>query len=594
MKTLSTSPRSTKGAALLIVVLFFVIISGTLLIGVVNPVANQIRNTTDFLKSKQSYAVADAQAENSLYRLNSGRVDAPTPLSILGASATASLSDIGDIKEISIDGVFGEFQRFVKTQFQQDAGVAFNYGLQAGVGGIEMEGSSYIVGNVYSNGSIVGNGGPGWYTTYVTGGVTIANISDPTAHIENTTSAGDDSLPFGIANANQDIAESFVYSTSTPITEIELYVKKLNNSTPNANVKIVNNSSGAPGSTVLASGALNASLVTTQFSYVPIAINTTTALVSGTTYWVVVDNSSNSANYYTVGTNDSVYGGATKMGRLGTSWTNWATTTADMKFRIYVGGNVGSVDGMGIGTSGTGDLWANTVKDTTVTGSLYCQSGTGNNKVCNTSRADAPPTNMPISQGNIDAWKDEAVAGGATSSIKIDGVKVKTMGPIKINGNLEVEGSGRLNITGPIHVTGFIKVQGDGKIYVASSMGTASGVLVADGTVALEGSGGIYGSGTAGSYVVVVTTSTCPWAPNCSGGSTALKISGAAGSVVLSAPDGMVELEGSVGIKALAAKKLKMSGTSHIIYESGLASMDFSSGPSGAWSISSWNEVEEN
>ena len=67
MKTLSPSSRSTKGAALLIVVLFFVIISGTLLIGVVNPVANQIRNTTDFLKSKQSYATferGDATKKN--------------------------------------------------------------------------------------------------------------------------------------------------------------------------------------------------------------------------------------------------------------------------------------------------------------------------------------------------------------------------------------------------------------------------------------------------------------------------------------------------------------------------------------------------
>lgn len=593
MKTLSTSPRSTKGAALLIVVLFFVIISGTLLIGVVNPVANQIRNTTDFLKSKQSYAVADAQAENSLYRLNSGRVDAPTTLSILGASATASLSDIGDIKEISIDGVFEEFQRFVKTQFQQDAGVAFSYGLQAGIGGIEMSGSSYIVGNVYSNGDIVGNGGSGWYTTYITGGVTVANASQAQLYTSNTTSASDGSFDFGLTNANQDFAQSFVYSTSTPVTEIELYLKKSASSTANATVKIVNNSSGNPGSTVLVSGTLSSSLVTSSFSYVPVAMNTTTSLVSGTTYWVVIDVGSNNAtNYYTMGTNDGVYTtGTTKTGRLGNSWANLPSATADMKFNMYNGEDLGQVTGMGIGTSGSGNLWVNTATNATVSGSLYCQTGTGNNKVCDTSRADAPATTFPISQGNIDAWKDEASVN-STSSLTLGGVAVRTLGPLKVNGNLNVGASARLNITGVIHVTGNMTVDGSGKIYVDSSMGAASGVIVVDGIVNLGGSGGVYGSGTAGSYVVIASTSACP-GTGCPS-TSAITVSGAAGSVVLSAPSGTVEFTGSAGVKAVVAKKMKMSGATHITYETGLASMDFDSGPSGAWSISSWNEVEEN
>jgi hypothetical protein len=576
----------------LIVVLFFVIISGTLLIGVANPVTNQIRNTSEFLKSKQSYAVADAQAENALYRLNSGRTDAPGTLSILGAIATADVTDIGDIKEIAVDGVFGQFKRFLKTQFKQDSGVAFNYGLQAGVGGIELSGSSYIVGNVYSNGDITGNGGSGWYTTYVTGGVTIANVSDPIAHIDNSTSAGDNSFDIGQNNTNQDFAESFTYSTSSPVTEIELYLKRTSTLPANATVKIVNNSSGAPGSTVLVSGTLNASLSTAAYSYVPVAMTTTTALVSGSTYWIVIDVPANNTNYYTLGTNDSTYGGATKIGRFGTSWANMATTTADMKFKMYVGGDVGTISGMGVGTSGTGDLWANTVTNTTVTGSLYCQSGTGNNKVCDTSRADPPPSNMPISQGNIDAWKADAAAGGATTTMSLGGVTVKTMGPIKVNGNLSVGNSARLNIVGVIHVTGNLTVNGSAKIYVDSSMGANSGVIVVDGTVDLGGSGGVYGSGTAGSYVIIADTSSCP-GTGCTS-TPAILVSGAAGSVVLNAPNGNVEFSGSAGVKAVAAKKMIMSGATNITYESGLASLDFTSGPSGGWSINSWNEVEEN
>lgn len=580
----------------MVVVLFFVVIATTLLVGIVNPISNQIRNTDEFLKSKQSYSVADAQAENALYRFNNGKSDAPSTLSLLGATASANMTDIGDIKQITVEGVYGQFERTVQAQFKQDAGVAFNYGLQSGIGGVQMEGSSYITGNVYSNGDIVGNGGSGWYTTYITGSATVANVSDPTPHVSNATpaSSGDQSFDIGKTNTNQDFAESFVYSTTTPITEIQLYMRKTG-SPANATVKVVSNSSGAPGTTVLSSGTLNSSLVTSINSYVPVAMNTTTSLVSGTTYWIVVDvGSNNTSNYYTLGLNDNTYSGSPKIGRFANSWANIATTTLDVKFKVIVGGDVGTISNMGIGTGGTGNAWAHTVTNTTVGGSLYCQIGSGNNKACDTSKADPAPASFPISEGNLQEWKEQAVAGGATSSVKIDGVKVRTLGPIKINGNLEVEGSGRLDITGPIHVTGFIKVQGNGKIYVASSMGTASGLIVADGIVELEGSGGIYGSGTAGSYVVVATTSTCPEAPNCSGGSRAIKISGAAGSVVLSAPNGRVELEGSVGIKSLVAKQLKMSGTAHVIYDSGLANLDFTSGPSGSWAIDSWKEVEGN
>lgn len=585
-----------KGAALIVVVLLFVIVASTILVGVMNPVAFQIKNANEFLASKQSYSLADAQAENALYRLNNGRTDAPSTLSLLGVTATANVTDIGDIKQITVEGLNQQFERVVQAQFRQDAGVAFNYGLQSGIGGVEMSGSSYITGNVYSNGDIVGNGGNGWYTTYITGSAMVANVTDNIPQIDNATVATttDTTHMMGQNNTNQDFAQSFVYSTSSPITEVQIFMKKTN-SPANATVKIVNNNSGQPGTTVLSSGTLNSSLATTLYSYVPTAMNTTTGLVSGTTYWMVIDiPSNNNSNYYTLGMNKNIFSGSVKNGRLGNSWSDIATTTADVKFKILAGGDTGTISGMGIGTSGSGIAWVHTATNVTSVGTLYCQIGSGNNKACDTSRADPAPTNMPISQGNLDEWKSIAVAGGATSSIKIDGSKTRTLGPIKINGNLEVEGSGTLYITGPIHVTGYVKVSGSGKIYVHSSMGTASGIIVADGIVELEGSGGIYGSGQAGSYVVVATTSTCPGGSNCGGGSRAIKISGAAGSVVLSAPDGTVELEGSVSIKSLVAKKVKMSGASNIIYDSGLTNLDFTSGPSGSWTVESWKEVEGN
>ncbi|MES2985929.1 MAG: choice-of-anchor R domain-containing protein [Patescibacteria group bacterium] len=580
-----------KGAAVMIVVLFFVILSTTLLVGVSTPIVQQIENSTDFLASKKGYNVADIQAENALYRFNKGKNDAPADLSILGSEAIGILTDVNGEKQISVQGVLGEFQRFVTARFRQDTGVAFNYGLQVGTGGLQMSGSSYIVGNVYSNGDIIGNGGSGWYTTYVTGSAVAATISNPVAHVQNVGSVPpSDSFTFGLSNSNQDFAQSFVMSTTTPITEIELFLKKTG-SPANATVKIVNNSGGVPGSTVLTSGTLSSGLVTTLYSQVPATMTTSVALVSGTTYWLVVDvASNNSSNYYTVGMNNNVFSGNTKMGRQGNSWANLATTTLDADFKILVGGDAGTITDMGVGTSGSGDAWANTVNNVTVTGALFCQSGTGNNKVCDTSKTDPAPVPLPITQGNIDEWKDEALAGGSTSTVSINGTDVITIGPKKINGDLTISASGKLYVTGTLHVTGDINVNGSGKIYVDSSMGADSVVIVTDGKIDLGGSGGVYGSGVAGSYVVMSTSSACPDAVGC-GGTPAISVNGAAGSVILSAPNGTVSFTGSAGVKSVVAKKMIMTGTTYITYDTGLTGLDFTSGPSGAWAVSSWKEV---
>jgi cytoskeletal protein CcmA (bactofilin family) len=586
MKTYTRTVKNTfqKGAAVLIVVLFFVILSVTLLIGVSMPVAQQIENATDFLASKKTYNVADIQAENTLYRFNKGRSDAPSTLSILGAEASGNITDVGDEKQISIQGLSQDFERFIKAQFKQDIGVAFNYGLQTGVGGLQMNGgSTRVVGNIYSNGDVSGSGS-------ITGSVTAATLSNPVAQIENLASTTPShTFNIGQTNTNQDFAQSFIAGTTSPVTEIQFYMKKT--LTPaNATVKIVNNNSGVPGSTVLTSGTLSSSLVTSLYAYVPVTMTTSVSLVLGTTYWIVIDTASNNAtNYYTLGMNNAIYSGNTKQGRLGTSWTNLATTTLDVGFRVLVGGDPGIISGVTIGTGGVGDAWAKTVTGATVAGTIFCQNGTGNNKACDTSKVDPVASPMPVSSGNIDEWKEAALAGGATTSASLGSGDI-TVGPKKIIGDLELDGNDRLNITGTIHVTGDINISGTADMYADTSLGTEVGIIIVDGKVDLGGSGGIYGSGSPGSYVLVVSTSQCPIGPSC-GGASAVTLGGSGGSVILTALDGTVTINGSSEVKSVVAKTMVMNGSSDIVYDTGLASLDFSSGPSGSWTVSSWKEA---
>lgn len=231
----------------------------------------------------------------------------------------------------------------------------------------------------------------------------------------------------------------------------------------------------------------------------------------------------------------------------------------------------------------SGNAWSKIATNVMVSGSLYCQVGTGNNKVCDTSRSDPVAAPVPISDGNITEWKDTATLGGSTSTITVGGASSKIMGPIKVNGDLNITNSGTLYITGPIYVTGNIVTNGSAKIYVHSSLGSASEVIIADGTISISGSGGMYGSGTPGSYVIVTSTNTSDTA--------AIAISGSGGSVVLNAPYGAVNFSGSAGVKAVVAKKMIMSGNTEIVYDSGLADLDFTSGPSGSWNVDSWKEI---
>jgi hypothetical protein len=139
-------------------------------------------------------------------------------------------------------------------------------------------------------------------------------------------------------------------------------------------------------------------------------------------------------------------------------------------------------------------------------------------------------------------------------------------------------------------VQGTVTVTGGGKITIAPGYGTNSGVIVSDGIVSLAGGGNLTGSGQSGSYLMILTTSNCPLGPTCAG-ANALTLSGGAGAVILNAQNGTMILNGGSGVHEATAYQISASGGAVITYDSGLANVNFSSGPSGGWDVSSWQEV---
>lgn len=578
--------KRNGGAAIMILVFFFLFISISILSGIVTPVVREFKIATNSLKSKQAYFASESGVEDSMYRIKNNKKISTTENIVLGTStAVTTITDLGGGKKsISSLGDTNSYQRKVDLVLSTGVGASFNYGVQVGLGGMDIN-SGTVNGNVYSNGPITGSS-----SAIITGTAISANSPALAADQSNGSGTPAYNVTFGNASSTQDIAQSFqISSVDNPVNSASFYIKKLG-SPSNATIKIVNNNGSNPGSTVLASGTLSASSVTTNYGWITVSFSSNPILDVGTTYWIIVDGGTgSSSNNYILGANSAGYANGTgKIGQFGGTWNNTTPSGLDYFFNIYLGGVTGSIVGssgsqwnqLHIGTV-SGTAQAHTVNYTNATGLIYCQTGTGNNKSC-TNQTDPTYVADPISEANIDAWKADALAGGITNGDYTVPNGGASLGPKKIVGDLTVSSGRTLTVTGTLWVTGKITLNGGGTIKLSSSYGANDGVLVADGSLEVNGGGSATGSGTAGSYIMMLSTAT----------GNAASINGGAGAVIVATPNGTLDLNGGASLKEANGYRITISGGSTVTYESGLSDMNFSSGPSGSWTVSSWKESQ--
>jgi hypothetical protein len=590
--------KNTQGGQVIIInTLLFFVLSTAIIFAVTSPVISSYQTTESFSKSKQAFLVSNSASNEAFYKLNTNKtLSSAETVTLAQGTAVITVADTAGGKTISVDSDVDSYQRNYQLAVSAGTGVSFNYGLQTGQGGFDMSGGAGINGNAYSNGDIVGSGGP-----YITGSAVSSNVTDPLVVTSNNSGTIDppNQINFGGDTTSQDTAQSFTISTSTAVTSVRVLIKKSGSAwMNNITMRIVADNGGKPNKTTLAQASISASTVTSTFNYLTVPLTSTISLTPGATYWLVFDTSTTYGQYYALGANNATYGAGTAKTSVagwsssnGGTWIATSPATLDQYFDIYVGGSTGIIQGVTVGSGGTGDAWAFEIKNSTIAGTAYCQAGSGNNKACNTTRTNPTQQPYPLSDGNIDDWKAEATAGGATTTISVGGSSVRTIGPVKINGNLSVTGGGLLNINGTVYVTGNVSVGGGGIIRINPTQGGMSAVIVTDGKVDASGGGQFQGSGTTGSYILVATTNTCPTGAGCSG-SNAVEISGGTGAVIINAQKGTINFTGGAQAKQATANKIIMAGGSTVTYESGLANPNFTSGPSGSWTVDSWKEVE--
>lgn len=153
-------PRN-RGAALLLFVLFFTFASLALASFVSGAVYNAMVQYQQLAATKQSWYASESLGEDMAYRLMNGlNYDLIEENNFYGADATTttSIDFVSNDFVVTTDSEYYDAARTSEIRLTIGTGVAFNFGLQSGNGGIHMDNNSGVQGNVFSNGAVTGAG----------------------------------------------------------------------------------------------------------------------------------------------------------------------------------------------------------------------------------------------------------------------------------------------------------------------------------------------------------------------------------------------------------------------------------------------------
>ena len=238
------------------------------------------------------------------------------------------------------------------------------------------------------------------------------------------------------------------------------------------------------------------------------------------------------------------------------------------------------------------NAYAHNCKNCTIGGSLYYSGGEQENCTATKGVKTNPvqqTKNLPISDEQINKWKNDALKGGVFENNYIV-LKNTTdyLGPRKIQGNLTLENNSTLVITGTLWITGNITLNNGTLIRLdKNTYELMSGVILAEGKIDVINGAEIQGSGETGSYTMLLSTSSLTDPDN-----PAIDVKNNAEGAVFYASGGMIRLRNNMKIREAVGYALYLDNNAVIEYEAGLEDTAFSSGPGGAWKLTEWKEIE--
>lgn len=458
--------------------------------------------------------------------------------------------------------------------------IVFNYGVQAGQGGLILNNNNDIEGNVYSNGNIVAiNNVEIFGDTWIAG-----NIAPEEGAIFTTQ---DTEYQFGHSSSIRDVAQSFVATKTGRISKIQVLLRK--QSTPaDLTVRIVRDASGSPGGSgqQIGQGTLNKNWVTSTLSWIEVPITSTADVTNGQTYWLLLDGGSDSSKYYYWGA-DSAAGYTSGVPKYSSNWSagGWSTVAnRDLDFRVFLGGvTTGFMGNNNIKVYG--DLHAHHIQNVTISGDAYyttIQNATASSYHPNS--PDPPSLPFPISQAQIDDWKAQSESAGVHNGNYT--TCNSTLGSIKIQGNLNLNDNCILTLTGNIWVTGDLILNNNITMQLDASFGGNGGVVVVGGRILLNNNIRVYGSGQSDSFVLLISERDSDSPP-------AIElVNNIVTDGIFFAPNGKILLNNNTDVLELTGETIELTNNIDIVFEQGISNATIAGGSLGGWAMRDGTWVE--
>ena len=269
-------------------------------------------------------------------------------------------------------------------------------------------------------------------------------------------------------------------------------------------------------------------------------------------------------------------------------------------------GNVfsnGDINGVGVSKStitGTAQAAGSSgIRDIKVNGNAYadhlsnCSVGGNASYVLSISNCSAGSTshvsqqlaaqNFPITQSQITGWQNDALAGDTLSNYSLGNNASSTLGPKKINGNITLGNGATLTLTGTVWATGTINFGNNVTIKLDPSYGVASGILLLNGSASIGNGAILKGSGQSGSNLILLSTF---------GSGQALSLGNGATGDIFYAPNGTINVGNGLNVKEVTGNGLDVGNNTTVTYQSGLASINFTSGPGASFQVIGWKEIQ--
>lgn len=580
-----------KGQILMIVfvvlgVLLFIILS------VIGGAQVYFANSSYAYNSEKATALAEAGVDKALAALNrSGGSYSGEAETILGDGSFSVTITSKDAATKLIDAVGyipnkakAKVKRNVKITASRGVGIAFNYGIQIGEGGMELGNSNTVNGSIYSNGSITaGNSNVITGDTYIAGGAQASADQQTDCDGSNCT---DYIFGKSVGPENRlNVAQSFKPSINEVLNKISLKLKKVGNP-PDINVRIMADLSGKPDkNSVLTTGKIYSNLVTENYGWIDVTFSTLPVLTEDTSYWIMIETVSNINNYW-IWQKDI----APSYNRGEPKWSEdwkignpiWTAINGDLSFKTYMGGAPTVLRGGSNKMHVNGNVHANTIENLIIGKDAYYQtivnSTVGGDS--HSGEADPPPKVFPISDANIADWKAQVDKPELTQTGDITSC-LTTLGPAKIVGSVNLGSGCRTTVKTPIWITGDLILNSNNIFTLDSVYGETSGVIVVSGKVSMNTNNHFNGTGVGSSLLMVLTEF-----DSRINGEDAVAVNSNGNTGVYYAATGIINPGTGNSFKELTAWKIKLINSSTIDYETGLSSTLFTSGPSGVYSLS--------